>query len=249
MTHPEALLAPYVDEALPDDERAEVDAHIASCARCTHEVALARAARGSLAALPDPTSPRDVGRAAIEAASRAGPRTVSREAPRGQRWGIVAAAAAAGLLTLTLVLPKVGGGSGSATAERAPAATAVAGASVPLELQTTDYDATSLAQLATDVAARVDAPTPAAGAGASRVAAPKAGTREQAATATACLATAFANPPGTLVRLVRARFRQTPAYLGFYEEGPGAGQPPDTLTIRVASVDGCTLLSTSQIRL
>ncbi len=248
MTHPEAQLASYVRGALSPGELAEVEAHIGTCARCTQEIELAGAARAALAALPDPVPPPDIGRTAVTAAGTQ-PRPLVQGAPRWQRWGIVAAAAAAGLLALTLILPNVGGDSAGTGAERAPVATSTSGVPVPLELQTIDYDAASLGQLATDVAARAETAGPVPGTGASATAAPKAGTSAQAAAASACLDRAFAGPPGTLVRLVRARFQTTPAYLGFYEEGPGAGQPPDTLTIRVASVGSCVLLSTSQIRL
>ena len=59
----------------------------------------------------------------------------------------------------------------------------------------------------------------------------------------ACIQKAFHGFPGTLVRLIRPKFQGTPAYIGFYAEGPGAGQPVDALTVRVAALDGCAILS------
>ena len=50
-THPEDLLAPYVDGSLGTDERAVVEAHLAGCDRCRDEVDLARPARAVLASL------------------------------------------------------------------------------------------------------------------------------------------------------------------------------------------------------
>src|SRR5205807_10052002 len=45
MNHPEELLAAYVEGALGDQERAEVDAHLATCGTCRDEVELAARAR------------------------------------------------------------------------------------------------------------------------------------------------------------------------------------------------------------
>ena len=57
MTHPEELLAEYVDGSLQQDERTAVDAHIAACERCRDEVASARRARTALSALPEADLP------------------------------------------------------------------------------------------------------------------------------------------------------------------------------------------------
>ena len=44
MTHPEELLAGYVDGTLSAKDRAAVDAHIAECPRCRRETTLAASA-------------------------------------------------------------------------------------------------------------------------------------------------------------------------------------------------------------
>jgi Putative zinc-finger len=251
MTHPEAQLAPYVDGRLSAAERGSVEAHVATCPRCAGEIGLARAARTALASLPEPVAPADVTEPALTEAARMRAAPARAEAPRWQRWGVVAAAAAAGLLALAVILPKVGGDAGSPRRSRDEAAAAPA-VPVRLEIQGTDYDSAALARLASEAAAARGASAgtaPTAGSVRAGSAAARIGTPAQSAQAATCVAHAFARPPGTLVRLVQARFQGVPAYLGFYEEGPGAGQPADTLTIRVAAVHGCSLLSTSQIRL
>ena len=57
------------------------------------------------------------------------------------------------------------------------------------------------------------------------------------------------DPRDELVRLIRAEFNGTPAYLAVFLEGPGAGQAPDTVVVWVASVEGCTPLSFASQRL
>jgi len=122
MSHPDALLAEYVDGALAEGERAAVERHLASCERCRDEVALARAARAALASVPETPAPSDLGAAAIaEARRRAGSHPAA-GAPPGRpawyRWAGAAAGIAAALLVVALILPHVG---------NAPATTAAGG--------------------------------------------------------------------------------------------------------------------------
>ncbi|HET6771611.1 MAG TPA: zf-HC2 domain-containing protein [Actinomycetota bacterium] len=51
--HPEELLAEYVDGSLAADDRATVEAHLASCSLCADEVAVAEQARMFLTELPE----------------------------------------------------------------------------------------------------------------------------------------------------------------------------------------------------
>jgi hypothetical protein len=51
------------------------------------------------------------------------------------------------------------------------------------------------------------------------------------------------------VRMIAARFEGTPAYLGIFLSGPGAGQPADTATVWVVSRVGCEILSSTQASL
>ena len=98
MTHPEELLAGYVDGTLSSEDRAVVDAHLSTCERCRREVAQARVAVAALGGLPEAHAPSGLGaRAMAELGSDGGiPKTTS--APRWQRWAAPAAAAAAIIL-------------------------------------------------------------------------------------------------------------------------------------------------------
>ena len=53
MTHPEEQLSGYVDGTLGTDERAEVDAHLATCATCREEIELSTRAVTMLRELPE----------------------------------------------------------------------------------------------------------------------------------------------------------------------------------------------------
>lgn len=257
MTHPaDDLLAAYVDGSLPEEDRATVDAHLAACARCTQDVADASTARSALVAIPEMPVPEDLETPdAAEAAALARRRST---APAWQRWVGPAAAVAAAALVVTLVLPKLGGGSADqnsrAAASGVSAQVGVQGdaSQVPLEIQDTDYTRDTLSALAGQTADRVtQAPAEVAASGSTGAGgvAPEVGTPGAAAKATACIQTAFREVPGTLVRLIRADFQGSPAYVGLYAEGPGAGQAADTLTVRVAAVDGCAPLSLAGVAL
>jgi hypothetical protein len=63
------------------------------------------------------------------------------------------------------------------------------------------------------------------------------------ARATECLRTAFTGHPGDLVRIRRATFDGTPAYLGYVLESPGAGQPATLVSIWVAAVEDCSIVT------
>lgn len=245
MTHPEELLAGYVDGTSSAQDRAVVDAHLTTCDRCRREVAEARAAVAALGRLPEAPSPSDLGaKAMAELGTGGGVRGTS--APRWQRWAAPAAVAAAILLVATLVLPKIGGG-GASPADRASAGAATAAsATATLELSSENFQPDTLAALASDAAVKLTGGAagvqPEASGAPARTAAPGA-----AAKATACIQQAFEQVPGTPVRLIEAKFQGRPAYIGFYAESPGVGQPVAALTVRVASVQGCEILHITQV--
>src|SRR2546428_11207997 len=145
MTHPEEQLAAYVDGALPGHERAEVERHLAECARCREEVALARAASQAMRGLEEVPAPAGVASEALrEAAATSKPPWYVKLVP-------VAAAAALVAVIVAAALPKIGNNAQPAAApERA--ATSAAGVthprfpshSPPLRLQglPTDYHPT-----------------------------------------------------------------------------------------------------------
>jgi Putative zinc-finger len=255
MTHPDDLLADYVDGTLGGDELRRVRRHLASCARCSSEVDLAGGARTALASLQEPPVPARVGGAAIEEAHRAGDGAVTgilsrrTAAPVRYRWAAGAAAAAA-LLVLLLAIPHLGSGPGGAqvAASGEAAANDRTKPADAVEIERRNYDADDVAALALSYRSR--APVPAApatsSAGGAVKDAPGAFSAELAPDATTCLLSAVPNTGGQLVRLIRARFEGTPAFIGVYLEGPGAGQPPDTVRVWVVSVKGCAILNSTE---
>jgi len=232
MNHPYELLAEYVDGALPVGERAVVSAHLDGCAECRAEVALARSARRALASLADEPVPAGLGAAAVAAASReAGATAATPWWYRGA--GFAAAAAVVGLLAIALprlVSDEPAPPSSALEAGAAPDA-AAPGAARQVELLDTDFTPETLADLAI---AAGSPPT---------VISAEAATLEDATAVRQCLLSAFPELEGTAVLLIRARFQGADAYIGVFEAGPGAGEPPDTRTAFAASVDGCRPLS------
>jgi hypothetical protein len=255
--HPEELLAEYADGALPDGERAEVEAHLATCARCREEVGLAGRAAAELRAIPDEPVPVGVTRPVFDEIRERGAR--GRPRPLSQRvlWAAGGAIAAAfiGLLAVW-VLPGIGTVGGSADTAAAPAeasrATAgdatgtgapAAGRSVSLEHSSTDYDDVALQHLATTSATRFEG----------RVLGPtvdETSASGETARAASCLAKgAGTEPTDVLVRLVSASYNGTPALIGVYLTGPAPDAPAKTVLIWVVDANTCEFLSITQARI
>ncbi len=253
MTHPEELLAGYVEGTLSARERVAVEAHLAGCSRCSREVELAHGARTALRSLTEVPAPQGVASRALEEAS--GTRLATGGAPRWYRFAGVAAAVAAGLLVFTLVLPHIGNGGGAtseasqakdqgaASSAREGAALAAASA---IEIRHVNFDDASLTALTSSYRS----PAPAAsGAGTASAPATAFGTQAQTSKALACIVKSAPNQKGELQTLIRARFKGTPAYLAVFTEGPGAGQPADTVTVWVFGTTDCGILSFSSAQL
>jgi Putative zinc-finger len=251
MTHPEELLAGYVDGTLSAKDRVAVEAHLAGCSRCSREVELSREARTALRSLTEVPPPQGVASKALE--ESAGARPAAGGTPRWYRIGGIAAAVAAGLLVFTLVLPHIGNGGGTASdasqgKEQGAAAGARQGAALvaasAIEIRHVNFDDASLTALTSSY--RSPAPS-----GAGTAAAPVAvfGTQAQTDKALACLVKSAPDQGGELQTLIRARFKGTPAYLAVYTEGPGAGQPADTVTVWVLATTDCRILSFSSAQL
>jgi len=65
-----------------------------------------------------------------------------------------------------------------------------------------------------------------------------------------CVTQAFDDQQtGRLTQLIRARFEGEEAYIAVYLEGPGAGEPPDTVAVWAASSKDCTVLSFASARI
>ncbi len=252
MTHPEELLAGYVDGTLEQSERAVVDAHLDGCERCRDEVQLASGARMALASLEDAPVPYGLTDRVVAEAGR----SFERRRVVWQRFQWAGGLAAAAAIVLVVVL-NVGSEQPEPTAERASSgaleATGAAGAEdatavsgLPpfqgLEDQAgVDYDDSGVRSLAQDTARAIKAE--AAPPAAALFAAPD--------DALACIATSGGpvdDPNTILVRLVRAEYEGTPAYLAVFAEGPGAQQPTSTIVVWIAAEDDCRLLSAASLR-
>ena len=255
MTHPEELLAGYVDGTLSAKDRAAVDTHVAECPRCSREIALASGARSALRSLAEVPAPPGVASRALEEAGGARRSTGSGGTPRWYRVGGAVAAVAAGLLVLTLVLPHIGQDESSGSDAAREKAQSTAGgaregaalvAADAIEIRHVNYDNSSLTQLT----ASYQSDTSGGGvAGAQAPAAQAFGSQAQTDKALACVAKSAPGQGGDLRNLIRARFEGTPAYLAVFLEGPGAGQPTDTVTVWVFATEDCSILSFSSAQL
>jgi putative zinc finger protein len=244
MIHPDDLLAEFEDGTLADRERAVLERHLASCARCREQVELARAAKAALASAPDAVAPAAIGdRAIADAVGATKPRR-----PAWTRWAGAAAAVAAAIAVGALVLPNIGS-PGPTRAANAPGALAAGSAQASvvrpasgIETQNTDYDAQAVSQLARSyqghtfgVATDLRGP----------IATPPPGPTTAFGSASSCLGRAASGDQGELVRLIEARYEGTPAYIGVYLSGPGAGQPADGVRVLVVPTDSCSHILTS----
>jgi hypothetical protein len=181
-------------------------------------------------------------------------------AGRWQKAIAALGAAAAVLLIGALILPNLGTGSdqtarveagadsGAANGPQAPTAFGPTRATA-VDVADIDYDAQTAGDLAKDFASGgaappFDAVTP--GAEATTAEGPAA---DAVRTATTCLRAAFGDLPGQPVRLIRARYARSPAYLGVFLIGPGAGQPATAVRVLIADVDSCATLGSSEARI
>ncbi|HEX3298861.1 MAG TPA: zf-HC2 domain-containing protein [Actinomycetota bacterium] len=279
MSHPgQPLLADYVDGTLDPPTRAELDAHLRTCATCRDAVALSRAGVRAAQALGQPATPEGIGDAAIDEAARlTAERNPEITSMAGRaRWRpttsriLAAAGAAAVVLLLVVVGPRLGQGSSQDLADRVAggAAQAQGVAAYPqatgVETHHVDFTFDALPhvvdQLRTAYVVNAGGAAPVAGiatpnaVGSTSV--PSLPPQQDASTdpsllpkATACLNKAFDSPTGTLTRVILATYQGEPAYLGVYLIGPGAELPPTLLQLNVASVHGCQPLGETTARL
>jgi hypothetical protein len=261
VSHPEDLLADYVDGTLAERERAAVDAHLHGCARCSAEIRQAGAARAALSELEDVPVPFGVTGPVV---AEAGRRFERRRGVVWERFQWAAGLAAAAALIVVVAL-NVGGGdarnaASPATATGATGGSAAAGgaeATTPglipfagIERQPDmNYDDAGIhavaAQAAEAAAAAEETPPPQA-AFASTVE----DSKERTSLARDCVQqSGIQGPQDVLIRLIEAEFEGTPAYIAVFSEGPGAGQPPDHIVVFVVAKDDCRILSTASQRI
>jgi hypothetical protein len=239
--HPDELLASLADGTLDERERAEVDAHLATCARCREELPLALRAASAVSRLPEVDAPTGLTRSVVDEAR-------PERAPR-RAWAWAAAApVAAAVVALTVWVVVAGGGGGGGGV--APSAGGGAGGAAVATEQITDsrvkpssenFDQAKIQDLAGMLATRSGRDA-VLSSGSQRTTAGKA-FAQNAGDAIPCIrATASPTTNDELLEVLVARFEGTPAFVGAFLHRPGAGQPPSLLTIWVASQRGCHLL-------
>jgi hypothetical protein len=250
--HPEEHLASLVDGTLSPAERAEVEAHVASCSTCREEVALARRAAGALASLEEADVPVGLTSSIVrEARGGAGRFT------RGYQT-IGATAAAAAIVVLAWVAFHGGGPGGNSISAAGANSEASDNARIPVAVSTVNYDAAKIHKLAGDLASgrspefdRVQhqaSSAPASTKATASAPAPSSTNRSALSSARSdprpCLREATGPLRGDqLIEIIQARFEGKPAYIAAYKHAPGAGEPPNLLTIWVAArPPACTLL-------
>jgi len=234
MTHPEELLAEYVNGSLSASDIASVEEHLAACTACSADVSRARAARSALGFLPEVPAPDGVASRALDAAARPEGR------PGWYRW-LGAGAAAAVVALVLLSLPHLG--SAPATPEKAGAAL--------VAVQPTNYDQAALDELTNATARQASSTSAIASAGIAPTAATneRVGTSGELQTALTCVGRAVPARAGAPFKLILARFDGNASFLAFYFSGPGKGQPPTSLVVWIVDGRTCTASGLSSTRI
>ncbi|HEV3474977.1 MAG TPA: zf-HC2 domain-containing protein [Actinomycetota bacterium] len=266
MTHPDELLAGYVDGSLGSADRGRVDAHLAECARCRDEVALAAEARSAVAGLGDVAPPPGL--------STAVRRKVRDRRPTGRPWRVVGAVAvAAGVAAAgILVVGSLGEEGPSMVSQQprrpeaaplpqargeGPAEDVMAGSeglaatgtgAVPVVTASrTDYEPKALSPLARrlrdDARAALAQGFPPTATDFYREFDPSA-VDTQTRRAVQC-ALADVSPQQAVVPFIiqEATFQGVPAFVAGFLQGPAPDQPYDRILIWVADKESCALRS------
>ena len=235
MNHPFEQLADLMDGTLDERELAGVQAHLDLCATCRQDIDLATHGARAARSLPLEDPPSDLHRRVMGAGG-------GRGTPTWYRWAGAAAAAAA-VIAIAIALPNVGGDGRTETATDAAGTSEVSlplAGDVEYSREEQDYDADALQDLARSATASRQVSTDAAGAALAG----------DTSAAVRCVSKAFGDQQaGRLTRLIQATFEGEEAYIAVYLEGPGAGEPPDTVAVWAASSKDCTVLSFASARI
>jgi hypothetical protein len=238
MNHPYEQLADLMDGTLDERELAGVQAHLDSCSTCRRDIDLATRGARAARSLPVENPPPDLHRRVVGAGG-------GRGTPVWYRWAGAAAAAAA-VIAIAIALPNVGSdparndvSSLAGEDSSAPLESGPVGGDVVVTHEDRDYDAAGLEELARSARASSElVPNQAGGIG------------QDATAAVRCVSQAFGDQQaGRLAQLIQARFEGERAYIAVYLEGPGAGEPPDTVAVWAASSADCTVLSFASARI
>jgi hypothetical protein len=248
--HPDELLAGYVDDSGPAEERAIVDEHLGSCARCREEVKLARSARAALGSLPeiewagsDPASLDAIRSAA--AVERPVVAPLRPREGRRVRWERVAwsSGIAAALVLGVVFVALLFRGATSSTTTSAPQLGAAARSPIPapgIVDRGKDYTAAGLSALATQLSERGDADQSlSTRLGAAKVV-PE---NSEFAAAITCVRQAGGFPESDrLIYLENARYLGRAAYIAALFE-PAVGSARSHLVVIAVSQGACQPLS------
>ena len=257
--HPEQLLAGYADGTLSDVERAEVEAHLSTCGRCRDESALAARAIAELQTIRQEPVPLGVMSPVREEIAR----RAAQHRPRGLSERVVLAAVGAVAavfvaLLATTVLPNLGASSGGVTsaggaaeaaspAPRASGTRAPAPSKVVLQTQSTNYDDAALAALAEQTASGASTARFSSGTALADAAASAPTTLSGPLS---CVARgAEVEPQDRLVRLIRAKYHGTPAYIAVFVTTPPSGQQTHTVLVWVVGTQNCDFLQFTSKRI
>ena len=265
MSHPDDLLADYVDGTLAERERADVDTHLDGCARCSAQIRQAEAARTALSELEDVPMPFGVTGPVL---AEAGRRFERRRGVAWERFQWAAGLAAAAALIVVVALnvgdgdvrnaatpaaSSASGGTGAAGGAEAAAPGAIHFAGIERQ-PNVNYDDPGIQAVALEAADAVVAAEQAQAAEPTS-APPEAfatsvqDSKERTTLAKDCVRqSGIQGPQDVLIRLIEAEFEDTPAYIAVFSEGPGAGQPPDHIVVFVVAKDDCRILSTASQR-
>jgi len=265
VSHPEDLLADYVDGTLAERERAVVDTHLDGCARCSAQIRQAEAARTALSELEDVPVPFGVTGPVL---AEAGRRFERRRGVAWERFQWAAGLAAAAALIVIVALNVGGGDARNAATPAANSASGDTGAAGGAEAAApgaihfagierqpnVNYDDPGIQAVALEAADAVVAAEQAQAAEPTS-APPEAfatsvqDSKERTTLAKDCVRqSGIQGPQDVLIRLIEAEFEDTPAYIAVFSEGPGAGQPPDHIVVFVVAKDDCRILSTASQR-
>jgi hypothetical protein len=265
VSHPDDLLADYVDGTLAERERAVVDTHLDGCARCSAQIRQAEAARTALSELEDVPVPFGVTGPVL---AEAGRRFERRRGVAWERFQWAAGLAAAAALIVIVALNVGGGDARNAATPAANSASGDTGAAGGAEAAApgaihfagierqpnVNYDDPGIQAVALEAADAVVAAEQAQAAEPTS-APPEAfatsvqDSKERTALAKDCVReSGIQGPQDVLIRLIEAEFEDTPAYIAVFSEGPGAGQPPDHIVVFVVAKDDCRILSTASQR-
>lgn len=233
-THPDELLAPYVDGSASDEERGRVEAHLERCVRCRDDVQAAAAGRRAARSLPSLDAP-GVSASVLEAlgagtgtnvvpigAGRAKGRALRPRPIAGWLIGGAAGAAAAAAIALFLLM-----GGAPTTGSRPSMGQAMApGASPSLIVEGRSYSKSSLDALTATLARRFSGkevlPLPSPVRRAAPTDAAKASGPRGSIAPSACLVQGGA-PDAPQVYLEAAVVEARPAYIAAYVEGAPDG--------------------------